>query len=617
MSTRSKPYSSTQVTWGTILGKRLRIPMNNRCYSWEVSELNKFAKDIKKIYEEKKYVEKMGAIINLSYNDTNDIYDGQQRIITIILILFSISLNCDKLNNKILSILTIDTVLDSGLDKLTPEEENLKEELNVTKIPKVYCTNPYDRKALTLVLNQKYKPFTHCIQNISDFNFEDTIELLDEYEDVSFQCMCGTTINRKSDFKKHVEKTHKGEYSDIKTDSKIYKAFEVIFMYIKSLNYSEQQYIELYRFIVEYIDIQFYDCNDTIYVSRIFEWENYRGKVVEVIDVIKNLILVKIIDDKKYEVYDEWERLKSMEHPIYKHYGQKLFDTAIQIYNKDINRVIMQEITYKPIINAEDTYKEMKKLFKIIRDLDKIIKEIETDDFGKLIMKYTSAGSITWEGFGWGLLPIFYVTGKTDKNLVRIFVNFRIRNMGFKNRTFNNMEYSEKFIGICKEVFKNPQYDYYTNFKEILNNNIHNSVNNENYVDSICVTPFNATNAKQILSFIEILKNHENHNLPNEPTLEHIYPQKNEGNLTYKCNINLLGNLTLLEGTNSKRTGQRGNSSIKDAELKIKKEKSYKESSYKITREIVKDFPADTFTEADIKARTRVLATFLNENTRY
>lgn len=613
MSTRSKPYTSNQVTWGTILEKRLRIPMNNRNYSWEVSEINKFVKDIKKIYEEKKYVEKMGAIINLNYNDINDIYDGQQRIITIILILFSISLSSPKLSSKIINILTIDTILDT----LTTEQESLKNELNVTKIPKVYCTNPYDRKALTLVLNQKYKPFTHGIQNISDFNFEDTIELLDEYDDVSFQCMCGTPINRKSDFKKHVEKSHKDDYSDVKTDSKIYKAFEVIFMYITSLNYSEQQYIELYKFIIEHIDIQFYDCTDTIYVSRIFEWENYRGKVVEVIDVIKNLILVKIIDDKKYEVYDEWESLKNMEHSIYKHYGQKLFDTAIQIYNKDINRVIKQEVAYKSIINAEDTYKEMKKLFKIIMDLDKIMKEIEGNDFGKLIMKYSSIGSITWEGFGWGLLPIFYTNGRIDTKLIRLFVNFRIRNMGFKNRTFNNMEYSEKFIGICKAVFKNPQYDYYASFKDIMNNNIHTSVNNENYVDSICVTPFNATNAKQILSFIEILKNHENHNLPDEPTLEHIYPQKHEGNLTLKSNVNLLGNLTLLEGTNSKRTGQKGNSSIKDAELKVKKEKSYKESSYKITRDIVRDFPSDQFTETDIKSRTRVLATFLNENTRY
>jgi hypothetical protein len=613
MSTRSKPYTSNQVTWGSILEKRLRIPMNNRNYSWEVSEINKFIKDIKKIYEEKKYVEKMGAIINLNYNDTNDIYDGQQRIITIILILFSISLNSSKLNNKIINLLTIDTVLDT----LTPEQENLKNELDVTKIPKVYCTNPYDRKALTLVLNSKYKPFTHCIQNISDFNFEDTIELLDEYDDVSFQCMCGTPINRKSDFKKHVQKGHENEYCDIKTDSKIYKAFEVIFMYITSLNYSEQQHIELYRFIVDHIDIQFYDCNDTIYVSRIFEWENYRGKIVEVIDVIKNLILVKIIDDKKYEVYDEWERLKNMEHSIYKHYGQKLFDTAIQIYNKEINRTINQELAYKPIINSDNTYKEMKKLFKIIIDLDKIMNEIQNDDFGKLIMNYSSIGSITWEGFGWGLLPIFYVTGKIDTKLIRLFVNFRIRNMGFKNRTFNNMEYSEKFIGICKAVFKNPQYDYYTHFKECLENNIHTSVTIENYVDSVCVTPFNTTNAKQILSFIEILKNHENHNLPDEPTLEHIYPQKSEGNLSLKSNVNLLGNLTLLEGTNSKRTGQKGNSSIKDAPLKEKKEKSYKESSFKITREILKDFPRDTFTEEDIKKRTRSLATFLNENTIY
>ena len=68
--------------------------------------------------------------------------------------------------------------------------------------------------------------------------------------------------------------------------------------------------IKLYKFILNDIDVQYYDCNDPEYVSRIFDWENNRGKAVETLDIIKNLILVKIPSDKKVEIYENWELLK-------------------------------------------------------------------------------------------------------------------------------------------------------------------------------------------------------------------------------------------------------------------------------------------------------------------
>ena len=74
------------------------------------------------------------------------------------------------------------------------------------------------------------------------------------------------------------------------------------------------------------------------YVSKIFEWENNRGKSVGTLDVIKNSLLSNIPDDKKNKVYDEWNDLKLIHHTIYPDYGQKMFNCAIQIYNKEILR---------------------------------------------------------------------------------------------------------------------------------------------------------------------------------------------------------------------------------------------------------------------------------------
>ena len=71
---RNKPYDSSSKSWSDILDKSLNIPMNQREYSWDDKELKQFISDIIKIFEEGKYVEKMGSIINLVYGGSNEIY---------------------------------------------------------------------------------------------------------------------------------------------------------------------------------------------------------------------------------------------------------------------------------------------------------------------------------------------------------------------------------------------------------------------------------------------------------------------------------------------------------------------------------------------------------------
>ena len=138
---RLKPYTTNQVSWNIILNLFLRIPMNQREFEWKHEEIHRFLDDLFQIFEEKKYCLKMGSIINLNYNKTNDIYDGQQRTLTTILILNVIGcLGPEKLRQKIRDLLTIDT----DIDELTPEQQNIKKKYDVSIIPKIYCVNPYD-----------------------------------------------------------------------------------------------------------------------------------------------------------------------------------------------------------------------------------------------------------------------------------------------------------------------------------------------------------------------------------------------------------------------------------------------------------------------------------------
>ena len=108
---------------------QINIPMNQREYSWIDKQIKQFISDIIKIFEEGEYVEKMGSIINLKYKNNNDIYDGQQRILTTNLILNVLGCLLPEIKEKNGQILTIDK-----FDRPTEEQTILKEKYNVELI---------------------------------------------------------------------------------------------------------------------------------------------------------------------------------------------------------------------------------------------------------------------------------------------------------------------------------------------------------------------------------------------------------------------------------------------------------------------------------------------------
>lgn len=598
---RLKPYTTNQESWNTILHKNLRIPMNQREYSWELTEITKFLDDIFKIYEEDKYVEKMGSIINLNYNNGNDIYDGQQRILTTILILNVISCLSEKLKNKINQLLTIDT----ELDELTKEQEQIKEICNVNRIPKIYCINPFDMKGLVNIFNDKIKSWVDYLYNVDDFK-----ESFDE--DGQYECsLCKTKISRKSDFIRHVKKSH--DYLPPDSSTKLHSAFTEIYNYFVLKKYEEKDLINLYKFILNDIDVQYYDCNDPEYVSRIFDWENNRGKAVETLDIIKNPILVKIPHEKKVEIYDKWELLKRRENNIYKKdFGQKIFDIAIQIYNNQIKRTINHEELFKPIIDSEDTYKDIHTFFEIVVKLFEIMDKISEDKFGRLINNSPRI-CLNWEAYMWCLLPIFYKTNNINTNLIKLLTKWYFRNIQSKSRSFNNLCYSNEFIKITNEVLKNTDYDYYKDIEECLVKNKDDNISDENYARKMKDMNFKSTNATHLLMFLETCMNTDIQSVPLEYTLEHIYCQKDKTKLHNPSLMDNIGNLTLIEGKNSDN-GHKGNSSL-GSKTYDKKVISYKGSSSIITRNIVDNY--ETFTEETIIKRNNKIRELLNIHTNY
>jgi len=537
--------------------------MNQREYAWGTKEINIFLDDIFNLFEEDKYSQMMGSIINLNHENGNDIYDGQQRILTITLILYTIGLLSSKLKSKINTLLTLDT----DIDVLTPTQQEIKDEMCVTIIPNIYCVNPYDMKALVNIMNNKINYWVTYISNI------DRMTTFDEH--TQYKCnMCDSCISRKSNFIRHLENSH--DYSNPSNDSKLYDACIDVYNYFVLKKYNEQQLINLYNFILSDTDIMFYDCDDPIYVSRMFDWLNNRGKPVEPLDIIKNQIIVKIPSKNRMKVYDRWETLKRSENKIYKKkFGEKIFEVAIQLYNKYIMRTIDYNQLFRPIINSEDTYREINNFFEIVEKLHDIMDKISKDKFGRLINNKSSI-CINWEGYMWCLLPIFYETGNIDTRLINLFVKWYARNLQTGAANFNNLAYSNEFIKITNELLKDSRYDYYTEIYTCLQTNKNKSIINEKYLQTMEDMIFkSSTNATFLLLFLETCLNTDLHCVPLAYTLEHILCQKGKTNLNDETLMNNIGNLTLLEGKNSEN-GHKGNSSLgaklySDKKLNIKK----------------------------------------------
>lgn len=568
---RLKPYTTNQTTWSAILSKSLTIPMNQREYSWNDDNINAFLDDIVAIFDENKYCEKMGSIINLKWNGQNHIYDGQQRILTTILILIVIARlsSSEKVKSKIMQLLAVDP----DIDELSYEQMKIKEKYEVKDIPKIFCMNPHDMEGL-----------------IDIFNGEEEQE------------------NKTKSKRKLINVK--------KCQTKLIPAYHLINdyfnRYLSERPHQDDILLRLYKFIVNDIDIQYYDSDDRLYVTRIFNWENNRGKTVDKLVIIKNLILSKISDDKKLDIYEKWEKLRKRHHHSFTNFGEKVFDVAIQILNNKIDRTIDHDRTFQYTIYSNDVYKCVMKFFKVVERLHEIMNDIDNDKFGRLLCMKTT--SLNWEGYMWCLLPIFYTTSCVDIKLIHLFCKWHIRNLPFNVRNFNNLAYSSEFIRISNEVLNNHSYDYFKEIELCLHKNKDMKVKDNAYEDSMNTYTAKTNNKPKLLYlFLETVVNTDDHNVSIDLSLEHIYCKNDSSKLMDTNKIGHIGNLTLLENKNSKNN-HKGNKSLGAKSFSVKR-KSYAESSSKLTREIAGNF--ETFNETDITTRGSEVISLLNEYTDY
>lgn len=635
---RIKPYENlSNSSWSNLfsLSNRFNIPMNQRSYEWKDNEIKKILNDIYEIFEEEKYIERMGSLILLEKGSSKDIYDGQQRTITIILIINSIirylkkNYNDESLYTDYKLSLCINIYI--LCDKTEYDIKFIEKYGENGNLPKIYCINPYDNKALCDIFNT-YEPIAFYYNKINDNVDNDEIE----DNDVKFECkLCNIKCNSFKNFKSHLINIHKGdennlykdeEYENDKKKSLIYDAYDIIIETIINKKYDIKKLRSLYLFIMKEIDIQIFKSTDVEYVAKIFEWENNRGKPVNSLDIVKSNLLANIIDNKKQEVFDNWTNLKSKNHPIFTDYGKKIFEISILLYNKKLIRKANNDYIelYEKIIqnNKEDTYNEFVKFEEIINTVITIIDYIKKNRYGKLILTNAKC-TINFDGFKYLLIPIIYynnlyldnVNSNINNNkLIKLITIWYYRNLGCNTFTFANLKYSNELIKYTNNYIEDKNFKYYDNLVSLFNKNCENKYN---YINKINEKTWKGgthrTQIKYLFLMYETLKTQDINILDLENKdiidLEHIYPENKKNELSNCNNIDKIGNFTLFESKNS-QNNHKGNRSVKDNDY-INKKKQYKDSTFKITRELYEKYK--NFTENDINKRSLEILTELNE----
>lgn len=598
---RPRPYRTTQADWSSILDDYLVIPMNQRQYSWKEEQLEPFVQDLIDMFEEGKYAEKMGSIIFYTGNNNKkEIYDGQQRTITILLLLLVLSKRSEALKNAVMTKLCIDPLMDS----LTTQQEQYKIEYGDSiHLLKFHCVNPFDNRALIQIVNGIHQSMYEYIQ-------------LDTTGSGGYLCTkCNTKVARKNDFRRHLVKicgvTTTTAFKNDK--SCVYDAYEYLFERVVLWNPSEEVLRRFYQFIMKDVDLQKYESDNAEYVSKIFNWENNRGTSVNGFDIVKNLILSHISDDKKVECFDTWCKLKCSEHPIYSQFGERMFNVAIQLYNRKIEIKKDDVNDFSSLLQpGKNVYKELQIFFKIVEKCIQLMTQIGEHRFGRLLLT-NKRFHIAFEFYKYLLLPISYISNRLSIECIEIALKLFIRSRSVTE--VNQFSFGKwSFIGyipsICNALFENSSLDYLTEIKSIFKEKVGlNVIQSKNYIEQTLKHTFKPYNALYALYFLETCITSDNHTVSLSNTLEHIIPQSKEE----ECDkVHSLGNLTLLEGTNSKN-GHKGNSSIKDKPYEEKRV-SYKTSCVQLTKQLADMY--ETFTKESIVQRERVLIEMIEKYTR-
>jgi len=623
---RVKPWSNDDKAWNSVFTENnISIPMCQRSYDWNTNadkdtenQVPKFVEDLVKNFEEcPEFEMKMGTIVfyKNKYNEA-ELWDGQQRTITMLLLLISICNNYAELKNSFFQTHVIVNQITQGLtinQKRMLNDFKKKHNATTANVPKLYCVSPKDREAILEIVNDNYDVYSNYCDldslknNCYKCNFvhiKCKCRKNKKKKNAPCNCPrlpCGYQFKRLRSFIKHLNSDHNIKKVDYQ-NSKIYNAYQYLYHFIYEKKHLENKSLmdmcSFAKFCMISTSVTVCTSISYNYVSNIFEWENNRGKKVDEIDISKNLVLSKLNNEDIEKYWQKWEAYKKGE------ITKKLFPIAIQILRKKFSCSYKLATLFDDYIGKhQNTKNQLDLFFKIIEDLKIIYDKIRSHKFGKYV-------AVSWEVYSLCMLPIFYITKDIDKELLFLFQKWTCRNITNRG-AFNNKKYKERLIEIVNNVLEKstPKYDYLSKLKELLAGMLPNELTYDKYVETMLAKEitYRDYECRLLLFGFETLKTTDETELRDTLHVDHIIPAASE--MEVGDQIHSIGNLTLFESTNS-LTGGVGNMGHGKNEYKIKKE-SYKDSLVSMARDLYETYT--TFTKNDIKTRETELFNAINK----
>ncbi|GIX43127.1 MAG: hypothetical protein KatS3mg129_2860 [Leptospiraceae bacterium] len=527
-----KPLFDTKtLNFSELLGnsKIYKVPRFQRSYSWDESNWEELWLDILALKNKEESIHYLGTIVlQTEDNKTFTIIDGQQRMVTLSIII----LGCLTL---------LDNLVQNGIE---PEKNKERKEIYI---------NQYigfkDPKALT------YQ---------SKLTLNDTDK--DLYNSYLVQLKNPLNISKLPDSNKLLIKAYKYFIEKLKSIG-LQESGESIVDFIESILSNKLIFIQI---IVD----------DTLSAYTVFETLNARGVELTTTDLIKNY-LFSLLDNEIdiNNLQPIWNRIVNMvkyrKFPVFLRYfinSQQQIVRAERLFKEVKNRIASKENVFHLIDELEqyaDVYIALddpdNELWYNNNNIKQIINEL-------ILFQVQQHKSL--------LLSVYFKMNQYFEDVLRIIraLTFRYNVIGKRNPNELERVYNRIAIKIYNGKISTPQ-DIQQELKDIY-------IDDEIFKNTFSTQIFDTSKTKEkklvryILLSIENKKfNKDYHLFDTNATIEHIFPE-NYLNIEEKIDESIiyrLGNLTLIEASLNRECA---NKPFKE------KREIYKKSQYEITKEV-------------------------------
>lgn len=508
--------------------KIYKVPRFQRSYSWTEVNWEDLWQDIIGLKNNEESVHYLGTIVlQTQDNKTFTIIDGQQRIVTLsILILACIKLLQDLVVQKI-------------------DEEKNKERKEIFMNKYIGFKDP---KALT------YQ---------SKLTLNDTDKGI--YNSYLIQFSRPLNLSNLPESNRLLLKAYDFFYENLKKEN--FKSSEEIVDFIESIISNRLFFIQI---IVD----------DTLSAYTVFETLNARGVELTTTDLLKNYLFSLL--DNNIDI----DNIQPIWDKVVNSIGYRKFPRFLRYYSNSQKELIREEKLFREIKKNTNNKEDV---IKLIEDLDRYSDVyVALDDYEselwqgneriKNLLREIKLFDV--EQYKSLLLSVYFKMNDHLESVLRIIraITFRYTIIGNYNPNQLEKSYNKASIKITKGEIIDPE-DLHKELSQVY-------IDDEIFKNNFSTISFDTrkTKMKKIVRYILLSIENQTYNktysiFDTNPSIEHIYPENYTGERVLNPNlIYRLGNLTILETNLNKLCSNKKFDSKKSI---------YEKSQYEITKELV------------------------------